>query len=119
MVSYSSFFLSLLAATTLAHPDKCLSDKEANSIANKWQAIWGTGYLKSVSQLAKIATKDVSSFDGTYGPANIGLDALYASATYVDPLVDNVLQYPEWVFHSCDQIAIRWGYSATATGVNS
>jgi hypothetical protein len=120
MLSYISLFLSILAATVFAKPSsKCLSDKEANTIATNWQSIWGTGYLKSISQLAKIATKDVSNFDGTYGAANIGLDALYAAATYVDPLVDNVLQYPEWVFHSCDQIAIRWGYTAIATGVNS
>ncbi|KAF8859613.1 hypothetical protein BDZ45DRAFT_353509, partial [Acephala macrosclerotiorum] len=56
------------------------------------------------AQLTNLAIKGILSYDGTYGRATVGIDALYAAATYVDPLVTGVLQVPEWVFHSCDQI---------------
>lgn len=127
MVSFSSLLVTLLASTVLALPGaptnkdgcECLSDQEAYSLAKRWLAIWGTGYLTKESQLNSLVTKDVLNFDGTYGAANVGIDALYAAATYVDPLVTNVLQVPEWVFHSCDQIAVRWSYTAVSTGKGS
>lgn len=119
MVSLSSLLLILLASTALANNPDCLSDKEANTFAKKWLSIWCTGYLTKVSQLDSLVTKGVRSYDGTYGQATIGIDALFASATYVDPLVTNVVQVPEWVFHDCDQIAVRWSYTAVSTGVGS
>ncbi|RDW57632.1 hypothetical protein BP6252_13714 [Coleophoma cylindrospora] len=123
MVSFTSTLLALLASTALALPQpssesktpQCLSDSEAMNISKSWLAIWGTGYLTKKSQLKNLVTSNVLSFDGTYGPATVGLDALYASATYVDPLVTNVLQYPESVFHNCDTISARWGYTAVST----
>jgi hypothetical protein len=122
MVSFSSLLVAVLATTALASSEartypstQCLSDTEAKSISKRWLAIWGTGYLTKKSQLKTLVTKDVLSFDGTYGAATVGIDALYDSATYVDPLVTKVLQTPEWVFHSCDQIAVRWSYTAVST----
>ncbi|RDW56832.1 hypothetical protein BP5796_12899 [Coleophoma crateriformis] len=123
MVLIPSALLALLSSTALALPQPttdskpalCLSDSEANSISKSWLAIWDTGYLTKKSQLKNLVTKDVLSFDGTYGPPTVGLDALYAAATYVDPLVTNVLQYPETAIHNCDTISVRWGYSAVST----
>jgi hypothetical protein len=124
MVSFSSLLVTLLASTTLAHPDdssapKCLSDSEAINIAKRWQAIWGTGFLTKKSQLTSLVTKDVHNFDGSFGAANIGIDALFDAATFADPLVTNVIQVPETVFHSCDRIASRWSYTAVSTGQGS
>lgn len=119
MVSFSSLLVVLLASTALGHDPDCLSDREANSFAKKWLSIWGTGYLTKVSQLNSLVTKNVHSYDGTYGQATVGIDALFAAATFVDPLVTNVLQVPEFVFHDCDEIAVRWSYTALSTGVGS
>jgi hypothetical protein len=121
MVSFTSLLITLLASTAIARPDasstpSCLSDSEALSIAKKWQAIWGTGYLTKKSQLTSLVTKDVQNFDGSFGAANVGIDALYTAATTPDPLVTNVVQIPETVFHSCDRIASRWSYTAVTTG---
>lgn len=122
MVSFSSILVVLLASTALARSQprtdkhmKCLSDYEAENFSKRWLAIWGTGYLTKKSQLSNLVTKDVLSFDGTYGAASVGIDALFDSATFVDPLVTKVLQSPEWVFHNCDQIAVRWSYTAIST----
>lgn len=118
MVAFSSLLVTLLASTALAH--RCLDKHEANGLAKRWLDIWSTGKLTKESQLDTLVTNDVSSFDGSYGStATIGKDALFASATFVDPLVTNVVQKPEWVFNSCDQIAARWSYTAVSTGVGS
>jgi hypothetical protein len=126
MVSFPWILVSLLASTAIAHPQPssskkptCLSDKESTSIAKKWLAIWGSNYLTKKSQLTCLVTKDISNFDGTYGVANVGIDSLFDAATYVDPLVAKVLQYPETIIHTCDEIVVRWGYSAVATGTGS
>jgi hypothetical protein len=125
MVSFSSLLVTLLVSAAAAHPDggpsapKCLSDSEAINIAKRWQAIWGTGFLTKKSQLTSLVTKDVSNFDGTFGAANVGIDALFDAATFVDPLVTDVVQVPESVFHDCDKISSRWSYNAVSTGVGS
>lgn len=124
MVSFSSLLVTLLASAALARPDSspggsCLSDQEAASISKRWLAIWGTGFLTKKSQLNSLVTKDVVNFDGTFGAANVGIDALFDAATFVDPLVTNVLQVPEFVFHSCNTIGARWSYTAVSTGVGS
>jgi hypothetical protein len=128
MVSFYSILATaatfcVASSTALAprHEDgpKCLSDSEAYSIAKNWLAIWGTGYLTKKSQLTKLVTKDVLSFDGTFGAATVGIDALFDAATFVDPLVTKVLQTPELVFHNCDHIAARWSYTAVSTGNGS
>jgi hypothetical protein len=124
MVSFSSLLVTLLASAALARPDassasQCLSDSEALSIAKRWQAIWGTGYVTKKSQLTNLVTKDVQNFDGSFGAANVGIDALFDAATATDPLVTNVLQVPDRVFHDCYQIASRWKYTAVSTGQGS
>jgi hypothetical protein len=123
MVSFSSLLVTLLASAAVAHPEdygkQCLSDQEADSIAKRWLAIWGTGFLTKKSQLNNLVTKDIRNFDGTFGAADVGIDALFDVATFVDPLVTNILQVPEFVFHSCDEIATRWSYTAVATGTGS
>jgi hypothetical protein len=124
MVSFISLLVTLLASTALARPDgsntpSCLSDSEAINIAKRWQAIWGTGFITKKSQLTSLVTKDIHNFDGSFGAANVGIDALFTAATTPDPSVTNVLQVPETVFHSCDRIASRWSYTAVSTGVGS
>jgi hypothetical protein len=125
MVSFTALLVTLLASSTLARPDgyskkpQCLSDHEALSIATRWLDIWGTGYITKKSQLKSLVTKDIQNYDATYGPPINGIDALFASATFVDPLVDKVAQVPQWVFHDCDQIAARWTYTAVATGTGN
>jgi hypothetical protein len=123
MVSFSSLLVTLLASAALARPDssasQCLSDQEATSLSKRWLAIWGTGYLTKRSQLTSLVTTDIHNFDGTYGAANVGIDSLYDAATYVDPLVTNVLQSPEFVWHTCNVITVRWAYTAVATGKGS
>ncbi|KUJ09163.1 uncharacterized protein LY89DRAFT_320909 [Mollisia scopiformis] len=117
MVSLSSLLLPLLASTVLAAP--CLDDNEAIHIAKKWLDIWSSGTITKESQLTTLVTPDIQSYDGTYGQATVGIDALFASCTYVDPLVKDVVQVPIFIFHSCDQIAARWTYNALSTGVGS
>ncbi|KAF2674802.1 hypothetical protein BT63DRAFT_21041 [Microthyrium microscopicum] len=120
MVQLTSLLVPLFAVASLASSSpKCLTDDEAWSFSRRWLDIWSTGKLTKESQLYKLVTKNVLNLDGTYGAATIGIDALYASATYVDPLVTDVVQSPEFVFHSCDSIAARWSYNAVSTGNGS
>lgn len=115
----SLLFLPVLTVFLgFANAHNCLSDAEALAFSQKWLAIWGTDYITHKSQLRAIASSNVVSYDGSFGgPPSVGIDALFAAATYVDPLVDKVLQKVEWVFHSCDQVCARWSYDAVATGV--
>lgn len=116
MVSFKLILVPMLAAVSVLGHD-CLDYHEANGIAKRWLSIWSSGTITKISQLETLVTKDVMSYDGTYGQATTGIDALFASCTYVDPLVKNVVQVPEWVFNNCDQIAARWSYNAISTGV--
>jgi hypothetical protein len=127
MVAIQSLFVSLIAATAIANPTlrtrdehkKCLSEHEAEKFATVWLRFWSTGGVKTKADLTPYVTKNIVNADYAFGPPNVGIDALFAATTYVDPLITAVVQTPLDVFNTCDKIAVRWGYTAKSTGVNS
>jgi len=99
---------------------KCLSDGEANDIANRWLDIWWTGAITSRSQLESIVAEDVASYDEAFGGPTLSLDELFGILTIGGPSkVTDVTQKPLFLIHSCDGIAVRWQYLGITTGYNS
>ena len=116
-----SFLALLLLSSSEAkswptHGSRCLTDPEAFDISTRWLSIFSTGEVTSKKQLATIVSQDIASYDDTFGDPTFGIDELWAavSAPGKYPTTD-VKQYPLWLFHSCDQIGLRWQYEAVTT----
>ena len=76
--------------------------------------------MSSKSDLTKILSPDIASYDETFGGPVIGIDALYNTLTAPENYTTtDIKQFPLFTFHSCDQIAPRWGYTAVTTGFES
>lgn len=103
-----------------AHGSKCLTDPEALDISTRWLSIFSTGKVTSKKQLATIVSQDIASYDDTFGAPTFGIDELWAAVAAPGkyPTTD-VKQFPLWLFHSCDQIGLRWQYEAVTTGYES
>ena len=99
------------------HGGKCLSYDDALEISTRWLSIFSTGGVTSKAELATIVSKDIASYDDTFGPPTFGINELWAAVTAPGkyPTTD-VKQYPLWLFHSCDQIGLHWQYTAVTTG---
>jgi hypothetical protein len=70
-----------------------------------------------MSDLTNLATPDIANYDEAFGAPNIGIDALFQLLTAPGNFTTtDVRQFPLLVFHSCDQIATGWGYTAISTG---
>ena len=126
MQLYYSLLLSLVYLSAVfasdghswpAHGGHCLTYDEALDISTRWLSIFSTGGITSKAEVATIISKDIASYDDTFGPPTFGIDELYAAVTAPGkyPTTD-VKQYPLWLFHNCDQIGLHWQYSAVATG---
>lgn len=120
---FSTLSIALLtfASNTLAkQEDKCLSDNEADTIATNWLKIWSAGGVTTKAALLKVVSPDIANYDETFGAPNLGVDELYAVLTASGNFTtEDVHQFPLFTFHSCDQIAVRWGYTAKSTGFES
>jgi len=124
---FTTALLALIVSTAVAIPGKeksekgkCLRDSEANDLAKKWLSIWSTGGVTSKAQLATIVTSNIANYDEAYGGPNLGIDALWDTITAPgNYTTDDIKQFPLFTFHSCDQIAVRWGYTAVTTGFES
>ena len=114
--------LSLPASEAHSYQPKegCLTYDEALSISTRWLSIFSTGGVTSKAELATIVSKDIASYDDTFGPPTFGINELWAAVTAPGkyPTTD-VKQFPLWLFHSCDQIGLRWQYEAVTTGYES
>jgi hypothetical protein len=121
-LTISTLFASF--ATILAHVAKpshhCLSDADANDIATRWLAIWGTGAITSESQLKTIVTDDIASYDEAFGGPTLSLAELFSILTIPGPkTTTDVKQFPLQVLHDCEWITTRWEYTGITTGYNS
>lgn len=116
-----SVALLTLTSTISAKPaPACLSDKEADTIATNWLKIWSAGGVTTKAALLKVVSPNIANYDETYGVPNLGIDELYATLTYPGPYTtSDTQQTPLFTFHSCDQIAVRWSYTAKSTGFES
>lgn len=99
----------------------CLTDAEALDISTRWLSIFSSNNnITSIAQLGKIVAKNITSADDTFGPPTQGIDSLYADISPSGPNpVNNVLQTPLFLLHSCNQIGLRWQYTGTTTGYDS
>lgn len=100
-------------------PD-CLCEDEAWEIARRWLGIFSQGSVSSKEELATIVTPGVKSYDDTFGPPTIGIDQLWSAVSGSgNSTTTNVKQAPNFLLHSCDQIAYNWEYTAVTTGFKS
>ena len=99
------------------HGGPCLTYDEALDISTRWLSIFSTGVVTSKAELATIVSKDIASYDDTFGPPTFGINELWAavSAPGKYPTTD-VKQYPLWLFNNCDQIGLNWQYEAVTSG---
>jgi hypothetical protein len=113
-------FTTILAQASAWPGGACLTDTEANSIANRWLHIWWTGAITNKNQLRTVVTNNVASYDEAFGGPTLSLDELFAVLTSPGPkTTTNVKQIPLQVLHTCDWITTRWQYIGVTTGFNS
>lgn len=97
----------------------CLTDAESLSIATAWEAVWDTGAITAITQLESIVTPGIQNLDETSGLID-GIQALFDTITAPgNYTTTNTKQVPLFLIHSCDQIAVRWEYTAITTGYES
>jgi hypothetical protein len=112
---------TLTTAHRLLHRNgQCLDDAEALDISTRWLSVFSTGGVTSKKQLATIVSKDIASYDDTFGDPTFGIGELWAAITAPGkyPTTD-VKQTPIFQIHSCDQIGLHWQYKAVTTGFKS
>lgn len=98
----------------------CLCEDEAWDITSRWLSVFSTPGVSSKAELATIVSQNLTSYDDTFGPPTIGIDGLWAALTAGgNATTANVTQTPNFILHSCDQIAYNWQYTAVTTGYNS
>src|SRR5437016_7551285 len=103
----------------------CLTDAEALDIATRWLHLWditaaGQSVVTSLSDLTSILSSNITSYDETFPPPIVGIQAFYDTVTAPSNYTTtNVTQAPLFAIHSCDQIATRWIETAYSTGYNS
>ncbi|WDK15279.1 hypothetical protein CGRA01v4_06560 [Colletotrichum graminicola] len=124
--SLLSLAITAFAATSQAsrpsRRDKvsCLCEDEAWDITRRWLGIFSTGGVSSKEDLATIVSPNIKSYDATFVPVVIGIDELWDVLTESgDRTTTDELQTPNFLLHSCDQIAFSWEYTAVTTGLNS
>jgi hypothetical protein len=100
-------------------------DAEALDIATRWLHLWdvtaaGQSVVSSLSDLTSILSPNITSYDETYPPPIVGIQAFYETVTAPgNYTTTDVKQVPLFAIHSCDQIATRWIETAYSTGYNS
>ncbi|KAK1658462.1 hypothetical protein BDP55DRAFT_397201 [Colletotrichum godetiae] len=98
----------------------CLCEDEAWDITRQWLGIFSTPGVSSKAELATIVSQNLTSYDDTFGSPTIGIDQLWAALTAGgNATTANVTQAPNFLLHTCDQIAYNWQYTAVTTGYNS
>ncbi|KAF2815488.1 uncharacterized protein BDZ99DRAFT_349760, partial [Mytilinidion resinicola] len=98
----------------------CLRDSEGSDIAVKWLLVWSTDPAPKKTDLEKILTPNIASYDEAFGGPTLSLDELWDVVTAPGLYTtSDIKQLPLFSFHSCDQIGIRWGYTAVTTGFES
>lgn len=118
----SILFVSLfsLASAGTYHYPQCLTEPEAQSIATRWLSIFSTDGVTTKEQLATIVAPNLYSVDDTFGPPTTTLEELWEDISAGGNVtVTNVKQYPLFLIHNCDGIAVRWQYEGVTTGWNS
>ena len=114
-----AIFASFAAAASPYWP-RCLTQSEAQSIATRWLSIFSTGGVTTKQQLATIVAPDLYSIDDTFGPPTTTLEELWEGISAGGNVtVTDVKQFPLFVMHTCDGIAVRWQYEGMTTGWNS
>ncbi|OHE97700.1 hypothetical protein CORC01_06905 [Colletotrichum orchidophilum] len=116
--------LAAMTSGTLLSPRKeilsCLCEDEAWNITRRWLGVFSTPGVSSKAELATIVSQNLTSYDDTFGPPTIGIDQLWDALTAGgNATTANVTQAPNFILHTCDQIAYNWQYSAVTTGYNS
>ncbi|KAI9162975.1 hypothetical protein HJFPF1_04570 [Paramyrothecium foliicola] len=99
----------------------CLSREEAWSITRRWLDIYSTnGGISTKAELATIVSPDIKSYDYTFGPPVFGIDQLWDVLTApANATTTNITQAPNFLLHTCKEIAYNWQYTAVTTGYNS
>ncbi|KXH26239.1 hypothetical protein CSIM01_03617 [Colletotrichum simmondsii] len=126
-LALASTLLTALAAVTTGSflsPRKeialCLCEDEAWDITRRWLSVFSTPGVSSKAELATIASQNITSYDDAFGAPTIGIDGLWAALTAPgNAPTTNVTQTPNFILHTCDQIAYNWQYTAVTTGYNS
>jgi hypothetical protein len=121
MLSITPLVALLLPIASAKHPKHpCLTSTEANDLATAWLHLWDTNAVSSLSDLTPILSPNITSYDEAYGGPIVGIEAFLETVTAPgNYTTTDVKQFPLFVFHSCDQIATRWGYTALTTGYES
>ena len=85
-----ALFVVLLALTNFSdcqshswppHGGNCLTYDEALKISTRWLSIFSTGEVNTVKQLSTIVSKDIASYDDTFGAPTFGIDELWAAVS--------------------------------------
>lgn len=73
---YLSAFSAGEAHSWPSHGGHCLTYDEALDISTRWLSIFSTGGVTSKAELATIVSKDIASYDDTFGPPTFGINEL-------------------------------------------